>query len=297
MVAGDDASDLTLPARGLLVGRLDPADARDAFLHAFALEACDHLSVRRSGADGEGLSPADGFDVVFGYGSGPDVPGRVLATRLGARFVPVTPPLRLEAVAAAIPQMSPAPPARVPRICLFGPESTGKSTLGLALAEYYGTVMAPEYGRLYTETFGQDCGPEDLRRIVIGHLAGTRAASRWADRLLIEDTDPVLTAIWSDVLTGGRAPWFDRFSDTADLYLLTGIDVPFVADGVRYFPAADARQRFHARCAAELVRRQLPWAEITGDPATRLARAIRLIDQAFPPTDGGPRPLGLVSPP
>jgi nicotinamide riboside kinase len=286
MVAGDDTGDLTRPARGLMVGRFDPADAHDAFLHAFAMEACDHLTVRLTGEGGEGPSPADGFDVVFGYGSAPNVPGRVLAARLGARFVPVTPPLRLEAVAAGMPLLPPVPPGRVPRICLFGPESTGKSTLGLALAEHYGTVMAPEYGRLYTETFGQDCGPEDLRRIVIGHLAGTRAASRWAGRLLIEDTDPVLTAIWSDVLTGGRAPWFDWFSDTADLYLLTGIDVPFVADGVRYFPAADARESFHARCRAELERRQLTWAEVTGDPEVRLAKAIQIIDQAFPPAVG-----------
>ena len=142
--------------------------------------------------------------------------------------------------------------------------------------------MAPEYGRLYTETFGQDCGAEDLRRIGLGHRAGTRASERWARHLLVEDTDPVLTAVWSDVLTGHRAPWFDRFADTADLYLLTGIDVPFEADGVRYFPAEAARRDFHARCRAELVRRGLPFVEVTGDPATRLVTAVRAISMRFP---------------
>ena len=223
-----------------------------------------------------------GIDGVFGYGSAAGAPGRILAAGIGARYVPVTAPGRLEAVAAGRSRRPSCPRESVPRICLFGPESTGKSTLGLALAEHFGTVMAPEYGRLYTETFGQECGAEDLRRIVIGHRAGTRAAGRWANAVLIEDTDPVLTAIWSDVLTGQRDPWFEGYRDTADLYLLTGIDVPWVADDVRYFPAEAARRDFHDRCRAELVRRALDFVEVTGDPATRLATALEAIRERFP---------------
>jgi len=279
MVARDDGADLTRPARGLLRGPHAPADARDVFLRDFALAACDRLTIREAGED---AAPSDGFDVVFGYGSAVDAPGRRLAARLGARFVPVTAPERLEARAAQAPSGSPGPRGTLPRICLFGPESTGKSTLGRALAERYDTVMAPEYGRLYTETFGQDCGAEDLMRIVLGHLAGVHAARRWADRVLIEDTDPVLTALWSDLLIGARAAWFDQFTDAADLYLLTGIDVPFEADEVRYFPADAARRDFHDRCRAELARRGLPFVEVTGDPATRLATAVRAIGERFP---------------
>ena len=296
MVAGDDGrdlmrpdltySDLNRPLRGLLEGPHDPASALDAFLRAFALEACDQLTVRPTGHTGEGVAASAGFDVVFGYGSAADGPGRGLAARLGARFVPVAAPERLEAAAARLPILPPAPSPRVPRVCLFGPESTGKSTLGRALAAHYDTVLAPEYGRLYTETFGQDCGPEDLERIVLGHLAGVRAAGRWAGRVLIEDTDPVLTALWSDVLTGARAPWFDRFTDTADLYLLTGVDVPWEADGVRYFPAEGERRRFHQLCRAELARRNLPFVEIVGDRPTRLAAATAAIDRALPGVAG-----------
>jgi nicotinamide riboside kinase len=282
MVAGDDASDLTLPARGLVCGPFDPADPRDAFLQAFAEEACGHLTVHATEQDGRGPANLIGFDVVFGYGSAAEAPGRILAAGIGARYVPVTAPGRLEAVAAGRSRRPSCPRESVPRICLFGPESTGKSTLGLALAEHFGTVMAPEYGRLYTETFGQECGAEDLRRIVIGHRAGTRAAGRWANAVLIEDTDPVLTAIWSDVLTGQRDPWFEGYRDTADLYLLTGIDVPWVADDVRYFPAEAARRDFHDRCRAELVRRALDFVEVTGDPATRLATALEAIRERFP---------------
>ncbi|HKY04356.1 MAG TPA: ATP-binding protein, partial [Blastocatellia bacterium] len=37
------------------------------------------------------------------------------------------------------------------RVCLVGAESTGKTTIARALAEYYKTVWVPEYGREYSE--------------------------------------------------------------------------------------------------------------------------------------------------
>ncbi len=120
MVAGDDGADLRRPARGLLPGPHAPADARDVFLRDFALAACDHLTIREAG---EGAAPSERFDVVFGYGSAVDAPGRGLAARLGARFVPVAAPERLEARAARRPSGPPGPRRTIPRICLFGPES------------------------------------------------------------------------------------------------------------------------------------------------------------------------------
>ena len=226
-------------------------------------------------------------DLVFA--SEPD--GQRLADELDARFVPVDLsrsafPVSGKAVRsnpfanwAFVPEV--VRPYFVKRVCLFGPESTGKSTLSRALALHYGTVIAPEYGRLYTETFGSDCGPEDIRRIVQGHLAGVAAATLQANRILIEDTDPVLTAIWSDLLVGARDPWFESFDQTADLYLLTGIDIPWEGDGIRYFPAEDHRRDFHRRCRNELERRGLPYVEVTGDRDARLATATAAIDSRF----------------
>lgn len=266
-----------LPAadRGALV--LSGGDpVQDRYLRAFAagyarsvIEVDDPVRPAAQTALGDVevlMAPIDRLDT-----------GRALASRLAARLVPVPAPWGLHA--QPFPVAYPGEP--VARICLFGPESTGKSTLGEALAAHYRTLMVPEYGRTWTETFGQDCGPEDIRRIVQGHLAGVRAAEQWTPTLLIEDTDPVLTAIWSDVLLGERDPWFERFSDTADLYLLTGTDVPWVADGIRYFPQEDQRAGFHFRCREELERRGLPFVEVSGDRSARLATAITAIDAAI----------------
>ena len=63
--------------------------------------------------------------------------------------------------------------------------------------------------------------------------------------MLIEDTDPVLTAVWSDTLAGSRDPWFDAYRDYPDLYIFCDIDLPWVDDGTRYFHDPAVRRNFH----------------------------------------------------
>ena len=59
------------------------------------------------------------------------------------------------------------------KIALFGPESTGKTTLSKQLADYFDTVWAPEFAREYLEkklnTTAQTCSPEDLLPIAMGN--------------------------------------------------------------------------------------------------------------------------------
>ena len=225
------------------------------------------------------------IDVVFAS----EPWGHRFASVLGARFAPVdidhaTVPADADAVLRDpygnwnfLP-----PPVRqhyLRRVTLFGAESTGKTTLARQLAAHFKTVVAFEYGRFYTQAFGQAAaGAEDIRRIVLGHLAGVAAARPLANRVLIEDTDPVLTAIWSDVLTGERAPWFAGYRDYPDLYLFCDIDVPWTADGVRYFSNADERRHFHEACERELRTRGAPVVKLAGPKAQRLAAGIAAIE-------------------
>jgi len=167
-------------------------------------------------------------------------------------------------------------------VCLHGPESTGKTTLAAQLAAHFGTVAVPEYGRIYCEIFGNECDLEDLRAIRRGEALLIEAARRKAHRLLILDTDAVMTAVWADVLLGQRPDDLDRIDDPADLYLLCDIDVPFVADGIRYFPDQATRAKMFAQTRAELERRKLDFVTITGLPDTRLNMAVGAITTHFP---------------
>jgi nicotinamide riboside kinase len=51
------------------------------------------------------------------------------------------------------------------KFVIIGPESTGKSTLCLQLAEHYKTVWCPEFAREYLEKKGMDYTYDDLLTI------------------------------------------------------------------------------------------------------------------------------------
>ncbi|WP_294288359.1 ATP-binding protein [uncultured Sphingomonas sp.] len=154
-------------------------------------------------------------------------------------------------------------------ICLHGPESTGKSTIAPRLAAYLGGEVVDEYGRTYAETNGIDFTMADLVAIGQGHDAETHAViARGVDPVIL-DTDPLMTAVWADMLFGRRDPWFDAWDGTADLYLLFDIDLPWVEDGTRMFGTAEARQRFFDLSRVELERRGVRWALVTGQGEDR----------------------------
>ena len=168
-----------------------------------------------------------------------------------------------------------------PRVCLIGPESTGKTTLATELARDFATIFVPEFGRYYCEVFGNQCDADDLRAIVRGHNVMVAAAERKANRLLILDTDAVMTAIWADILLRQRPADLDRVDDPADLYLLTDIDVPFKADSIRYFPDQARRAEMLTQCETELRRRGLPHVLISRGRGARLKAATTAIERHF----------------
>ncbi|MEZ5666160.1 MAG: AAA family ATPase [Alphaproteobacteria bacterium] len=217
--------------------------------------------------------------------------GHRLASEVGARFVPVDPLRQAVPVAgsailadpfrhwAFVP--APVRPWFVRRVVLFGPESSGKTTLARLLAERLQTTWVPEYARTHTDAFGTAIDEPALAAIVAGHSAASAAARRSANRILVEDTDPVLTAVWAEMLLGRRPDWLTAFDDPADLYLLTGIDVPWDDDGTRYFADAATRARFHRLCEAELQRRGLDYVALEGPADDRLSVALAAIRARF----------------
>lgn len=168
------------------------------------------------------------------------------------------------------------------RICLHGPESTGKSTLGTRLAAHLGCEVVPEYGRAYCEAHGTDIGMTELVHIAEQQDAMNRAAAAREGAVVLFDTDPLITAVWAEMMFGQeigyrRDPWFDAFTGYADLYLLLDIDLPFVDDGLRVYAKPEERQHFFDLCKAELDRRGVEYALIRGEGEARFAAALAAI--------------------
>jgi nicotinamide riboside kinase len=57
------------------------------------------------------------------------------------------------------------------KIAMFGPESTGKTTLAIQLADYYKTAWVPEFARDFTEKWDKSqliCDVDDMLPIAYG---------------------------------------------------------------------------------------------------------------------------------
>lgn len=216
--------------------------------------------------------------------------GAQLASELGARCVMVDPDRAAVPVSASQIRADPfahwrhiAVPARpyfARTICLHGPESTGKSTLAPMLARHFDTLFVPEYGRTYCEQHGLTLAMRDLLAIGQTHAAMTRSLLRQCNKRLILDTDPIMTAAWANMLFEHRDPWFDRFDETADLYLLLDIDLPWVDDGTRFFGDDGQRQRFFDLSREELERRGLRYVVIGGTAEDRFQKSVEAIEEA-----------------
>lgn len=167
------------------------------------------------------------------------------------------------------------------RICLHGPESTGKSTLATRLAAHFGCEVVPEYGRAYCEAHGTDIGMAELVHIAQAQDTMNRAAAARAGELgvplVLFDTDPLITEVWAQMMFAESDPWFAGFTGYADLYLLLDIDLPFVDDGLRVYAATDDRRHFFDLCKAELEARGVAFALIRGEGDARFSAALDAI--------------------
>lgn len=214
--------------------------------------------------------------------------GKKLAEILGAVFIPVDRARSIVPISATkvredpfaswsfLPDCVRAHFAR--RICVFGPESTGKTTLARRLAERYDTVWVPEYARELLESKGGDLAYDDLEHIARGQVAAEEVLARRANKILFCDTDVLATAIWSHALYGRCDEWIEREANARgyDLYLLTDVDVPWVADVVRYLP--NERESFRDRCIQALESRGRAFVRLSGTFDARFSEACRAVD-------------------
>jgi NadR type nicotinamide-nucleotide adenylyltransferase len=163
------------------------------------------------------------------------------------------------------------------RVCFHGAESTGKSVLAERLRARFGWPWVPEYGREYAETHGAEFTMADLLAMAEGQDAAMRAASVARPEVLILDTDPLMTAAWAQMLFG-EAPDVLFGYAKADLYLLFAPDVPWVADGTRFFGSEAERARFAAVSEAVLVRAGVGYQVIDGDWASRERQVVAAVE-------------------
>lgn len=165
------------------------------------------------------------------------------------------------------------------KIAIVGPESTGKSTISLALAKHYQTVWVPEYARYYCEGLTAACTLQDELNMFYGQLALEKSMEVVAkNNLLICDTTFLTVKIWSDYQLGETPQLvLDAIkSHPYDYYLLLKNDLPWEEDPLRDFK--DMGDHFMEVWRKELNNINASFVEV-GGLENRLENAIAEIDK------------------
>ena len=125
------------------------------------------------------------------------------------------------------------------RIALFGPESTGKTTLAKQLAEHFNTAWTPEFARDYLQEkwdkTAQICDVNDMLPIAYGQTQLENESLSIANKYLFCDTNLMVTKVFSEVYYNFCDPLLEKAArkHKYDLIFLTDIDVPWEKDDLR----------------------------------------------------------------
>lgn len=175
-------------------------------------------------------------------------------------------------------------PAKLVKIVLFGPESTGKTTLAKELAAHFNTHWVPEYMRTYLEkkwnAYNRSCEIEDLRAIAIGQMASENQLSKTANQVLFCDTNLLEIKVYSEVYYQGYCdPLIAKYAEinSYDLYFLTYIDVPWEADVLRDKPFE--REQMYANFKKALEKYNKPYVVLSGSLEERLNIAVKQVEK------------------
>jgi HTH-type transcriptional regulator, transcriptional repressor of NAD biosynthesis genes len=223
--------------------------------------------------------------------------GAELARRLSAEWVQVDPGRRENAISGTAVRANPeafwdklSPAVRahyVRRVIITGAESTGTTTLAMALAAELGCAWAPEFGRAYSaqrpNRLTAPWRTEEFIHIAETQIANEDAAARSTpNRWLICDTDALATTLWherymghpSEAVIAAAARQTRPFAR-----ILTGDEIPFVQDGMR--DGEDIRhaiqQRFRDTLSAPEAQ-TAPWIEVHGSVGQRLDSALAFLN-------------------
>ncbi|GAA4356133.1 hypothetical protein GCM10023185_19630 [Hymenobacter saemangeumensis] len=178
-------------------------------------------------------------------------------------------------------QLGVVPPALVPRVVLLGAESSGKSTLCAALAEAYGSVWVPEYGRTLHEQKHAALDYEDLLYIARRHAELEDQAAAQAKQFLFCDTNAATTALYSyyyfhrcdPALQAMAAVCRQRYAHT----FVCAPTVPFEQDGWRGPEALRSFQ--HGMVLMQLAHFGIPYTLLEGSVQQRVEQVRLVVDR------------------
>lgn len=165
------------------------------------------------------------------------------------------------------------------KIAIVGPESTGKSSLSEALAQYYKTIFVPEIAREYIDQLSRPYEENDLLRIAKSQSEKEDSLIKKANKILICDTTLLVICIWSKVKYNRIYEWIieEEKKRKYDFYLLTDIDLPWEEDPQREHP--HLRQFLFDSYKKALIKKNVKFEIVSGQGNERIKNAVACIER------------------
>lgn len=171
-------------------------------------------------------------------------------------------------------------PYFVKKVCLFGPESVGKTTLSQQLAEHFRTVWVQEAARDILKS-NEEIDEQKLIEIGTAQTNLVMQKSQKANKILFCDTDLITTQIYAHHYLGYVPTKLIELEKevTYDLYILLDIDTVWVEDPLR--DLGDKRAEMYQVFLSALEKRKLNYVKISGSWENRTQKAIQAVVEDF----------------
>lgn len=168
------------------------------------------------------------------------------------------------------------------KVALLGAESTGKTALAAGIAAHWrarglAVHAVDEYLREWCDREGRT--PRRDEQMGIAQEQARRALRAPPGQWVIADTTPLMIAVYSDMLFDDPSLYgfAQQHQRHYDLTLVTGLDLPWVADGLQR-DGPHVREPVDARLRAALARAGVAYRVIYGTGDQRLKQALAAVD-------------------
>lgn len=167
------------------------------------------------------------------------------------------------------------------KVCIIGGPFTGKAKLAEQLARVYHTPVVSDASPAIYNADERGSTPEDLLDIAALHTVRANALLEQANRVIISDSDTLLTSVWYDTLFGEPPTHLKARADKKrfDLYLLTdSSDMPFRPS--HSFPDEASWHAFTEKIQDNLEARAWPFVRLMNpDIPKRITQSCVAIDE------------------
>lgn len=167
------------------------------------------------------------------------------------------------------------------KIAILGAESTGKSALGHQLTQYFqaqGSTVAHIHEVLREWCDQHLRTPQQNEQLAIATEQQQRVNTAPAGDHLIADTTSLMVAVYSDFIFQDSSLYDMAIAHqrSYDHTLLTGLDMPWVADGLQR-DGAHVREPVDALIRQALTQANIPYHVVYGTGIARLQSALRCL--------------------